>query len=585
MNAEPYGVEIRDGMHITWDAPIEMDDGLVLRADVFRPPGDGAYPVILSYGPYSKWLVFGDQFVEQWSRMCEEHPDVPNGSTNKYQSFEACDPEKFVPYGYAVVRVDSRGTGRSPGRIDPWSAEEARDFYVCIEWAAAERWSTGRVGLSGISYLAMNQWQVAELRPPHLAAMCVWEGAADYYRDMAHHGGIMCTFSRAWYEPYVVILQNGLGARGLRSGMTGDWVSGPETLDTEQLAANRNDWHRDILDNPLATDDFWTSRRPDFSKITVPLLSAGNWGGNGLHLRGNVEGFLAAASEEKWLELHGLEHWTHYYTDYGVDLQRRFFDHFLKGEDNGWLDRPRVQLQIRHPGERFVERGEDEWPLARTRWTRLYLDPASAGLSETPPAETATTRYGGLSDGVTFLAPPLEGDREITGPLAAKLFISSSTEDADLFVVFRVFGPDLKEVTFQGANDPHTPIGLGWLRASHRKLDPERTLDHRPYHAHDEIQKLVPGEVHELDIEIWPTCIVVPEGYRLALTVRGKDYEHAAGGPGARGLARMGVFTGVGPFRHDEARNRPPAIFDNEVTIHAGPGRESFLLLPVIPPD
>ena len=95
---------------------------------------------------------------------------------------------------------------------------------------------------------------------------------------------------------------------------------------------------------------------PDWSKVTVPLLSAANWGGQGLHPRGNFEGFVRAASQQKWLEVHGIEHWTHFYTDYGVALQKRFFDHFLKGEDTGWTKQPQVLLQVRHPGERFVER-------------------------------------------------------------------------------------------------------------------------------------------------------------------------------------------------------------------------------------
>src|SRR5919202_3607610 len=175
--------ETRDGMRIEWDAPIEMDDGVVLRCDVFRPVEEGAYPAILSYSPYGKWLLFGDYYVDQWTRMCAEHPDVPAGSSNRYQSFEAVDPEKFVPDGYAVVRVDSRGTGRSPGFLDVWSAREARDLYACIEWAARQAWCSGRIGLNGISYLAMNQWQVAALQPAHLAAMCVWVGAVDFERD------------------------------------------------------------------------------------------------------------------------------------------------------------------------------------------------------------------------------------------------------------------------------------------------------------------------------------------------------------------------------------------------------------------
>lgn len=580
---EIYRSEVRDGMQIDWDTPIKVDDGLILRADVFRPPGDGTWPVILSYGPYGKWLVFGEQFIEQWTRMCADHPDVPAGSTNKFQSFEVCDPEKFVPHGYAVVRVDSRGTGRSPGNIDPWSAREAQDLYHCVEWAGTQGWSNGRVGLNGISYLAMNQWQAAALRPPHLSAMCVWEGAADYYRDMAHHGGIMCTFSRAWYGPYVVMMQNGLGSNGEHSSMVDDWVSGPETLGPAELEANRSDWHSDILENPLATDEFWTSRLPDFSQIDVPLLSAANWGGQGLHPRGNFEAFQAVPSENKWLEVHGLEHWTHFYTDYGVSLQRRFFDCFLKGETAAWADQPRIQLQIRHPGEHFEERHEEEWPIARTEWSKFYLDTANLNLFPEPQENTAKVSYQGFSDGVSFLSSPVARQTEITGPIACKLFISSSTDDADIFLIVRVFAPDLSEVTFQGSNDPHTPIGLGWLRASHRKLDEKRTLDYRPYHTHDEIQKIVPGQIYELDIEIWPTSIVLPPGHRIGLSVRGCDYEHAARDPGEKGLKRMGVFTGVGPFRHDEPKNRPAGTFDNEVTLYSSPAYPAYLLLPIIP--
>jgi predicted acyl esterase len=190
--------------------------------------------------------------------------------------------------------------------------------------------------------------------------------------------------------------------------------------------------------------------------------------------------------------------------------------------------------------------------------------------------------YDALGDGVTFLTPPLAAETEITGPLAARLFVSSATTDADLFLIVRVFTPNLKEVTFQGALDPRTPIAQGWLRASHRKLDPTLTSPHRPYHTHDERQPLTPGQVYELDIEIWPTSIVVPAGCRLGLTVRGRDYEYP-GGAGA-GLGTLGaVFTGVGPFQHDDARDRPPAVFGGTVTLHAGPSRPSHVLLPVVP--
>src|ERR671922_529773 len=186
--------ETRDGMRIDWDVPITMDDGLVLRADVYRPVDDDRHPVILTYGPYGKWLHFEDLYTDQWRRMAAEHPDVVAGSSNKYQNWEVVDPEKWVPDGYACVRVDSRGAGRSPGFLDPFCPRETRDFFLCIEWAGVQAWSNGRVGLNGISYFATNQWQVGALRPPHLAALCVWGGVSDYYRELARHGGILSGF-------------------------------------------------------------------------------------------------------------------------------------------------------------------------------------------------------------------------------------------------------------------------------------------------------------------------------------------------------------------------------------------------------
>ena len=574
--------EIADGMRIDWEVPVEMDDGLVLRCDVYRPIEEGRYPVIITYGIYGKWLHFEDGYPEQWRRMVEQHPDVALGSSNKYQNWEVVDPEKWVPDGYACVRVDSRGAGRSPGYMDPFSDRETRDFYECIEWAGAQPWSNGKVGANGISYYAINQWQVACLKPPHLVAMCAWEGAADFYRDMNYHGGIYCTFTENWYQNRGRSKQHGLGERGYKSRVTGDWISGPDTLSEEELGANRCPLGTEMRAHPL-DDEYWKAKTPDWSQVKVPFLSSNNWGGQGLHPRGNCEAFMRAASKEKWLESHGIEHWTEFYTDYGVALQKKFFGHFLKGEDTGWKDQPRVLLQIRHPGEKFVERAENEWPIARTNWTKLYLHAEGHLLGEAAPEQADSAAYAGLSDGVTFVSPPLKRETEITGPLASKLWVSSETEDVDLFLVLRLFTPDFREVTFQGALDPHTPVAQGWLRASHRKLDENLTLPYRPYHAHDEVQPLTPGEIYELDVEIWPTCIVAPKGYRLALSVRGCDYVYPGGV--TQGLPNMpAVFSGVGPFRHNDPADRPPEVFGGEVTIHTGPEHPSHLLLPVIPP-
>ncbi|MFL4901659.1 CocE/NonD family hydrolase [Streptomyces sp. MMS24-I2-30] len=186
----PFRVDVVGDMTIEWDLPITADDGNVLRADVFRPTEPGNHPVVLTYGPYGKDRPFQEYQAESYQSMVAMHPETTEGTDGEYQVFELVDPGKWVPDGYVLVRVDSRGAGRSPGLLDPLSEREIRDLYDCIEWAGSRPWSNGKVGLNGISYFSMNAWLVAALQPPHLAAVVIWEGAADWYRDVTHHGGI-----------------------------------------------------------------------------------------------------------------------------------------------------------------------------------------------------------------------------------------------------------------------------------------------------------------------------------------------------------------------------------------------------------
>jgi uncharacterized protein len=585
-SAEQHRRETVDGMRIDWDLPLAMDDGIVLRADLFRPDDGAEHPVILTYGPYAKGLPFEVGYPAQWGRLVGDHPEVLEGSSARYQSWELPDPERWVPFGYACLRVDSRGAGRSPGQLDPFSPRETDDLYACIEWAGTQSWSNGRVGLAGISYYAINQWQVAGRKPPHLAAICPWEGAADWYRDMTRHGGIMSTFFANWFDQQVLVVQHGLGDRAPVNPNTGESVAGPETLSDEELAAARGPFAEEILAHPIE-GDYHRQRSADWPNIEIPILSAANWGGHGLHARGNFEGFVRSASTQKWLEVHGLEHWSTFYMDYGVELQRSFFDCFLKGEENSWKDRPPVLLQVRDV-DGFRERTETEWPLARTQWTRFYLDAHAIGLSDSPVLTPATVAYDATGRGVTFTTARFERETEVTGPLAAKLFVSSSTADADLFLVLRLFDRSGSEVVFQGMLDPHTPLALGWLRLSQRKLDPALSTEYRPYHAHDEDQPLTPGEVYEVDVEIWPTSIVVPVGYRLGLTIRGSDYEYD--GPLDKSRSTLGntfkhEMRGVGPYRHDDPRDRKPGIFGGFQTVHTGGAHSAYLLVPIIPSD
>ena len=491
--------------------------------------------------------------------MCADQPDVPTGSTNKYQIWEVVDPEKWVPDGYVCIRVDSRGAGRSPGVIDIWSLREAQDLAQCVDWAGVQPWSNGKVGLNGISYYAENQWQTAALQPKHLAAICLWEGAADFYRDMAHHGGIFCRgFVQDWSKAQVYTVQNGRGTPRLqepherRLGVgPGDAVGRttrpepPRLLRRLHLAQAR---YRRVL----AVAHAGLEQGEDAAVLGRQLGRAGPASARQFRrLRARRVGAeMARSARHRALDalLHRLRR----------RLQKKFFGHFLKGEDTGWAKQPKVLLQVRHPGEKFVERHENEWPLARTQWTKFYRP---SGRHDDVDGERRSRRapspMRASSDGVTFLTEPLEHETEITGPIAAKLWVSSATEDADLFLVVRAFTPDLKEVTFQGALDSHTPIAQGWLRCSHRKLDRKLTLPYRPYHTHDEEQKLKPGQVYEVDVEVWPTCIVLPKGYRLALSVRGTDYVFP-GEPGD-GLETLGkVWTGCAVL-HPRRSARPAA--------------------------
>jgi uncharacterized protein len=587
-------------MRTDWDVPITMDDGVVLRADVFRPDDDGRYPVIMTHGPYAKWLAFQDGFARQWASLETEHPDAVAGSSNLYQNWETIDPEKWVPDGYVVIRVDSRGAGRSPGYLDIFSPRETRDYYLCIEWAAAQPWSTGKIGLLGVSYYAINQWQVAALQPPHLTAICPWEGGSDFYRDFTRHGGILNVFVRQWYPPQVAGVQHGVGERGPRHRATGGLAAGPETLSEPDLQANRADTPALLLEHPLL-DDYYRKRSPDLEQITVPVLSSANWAHH-LHTRGNFEGYARVGSEQKWLEAHGLQHWAEFYTDYGVRLQKRFFGHFLKGEDTGWESQPPVLLQVRRVDGSFEERAEQDWPLPRTEWTKFHLDLAGgrltllrdSGLPDSGPSADGRSAPADAADGgqrsaafdargagLDFWTAPLETELEITGPAAARLTIASSVPDADVFVTLRVTDPDGRDVTFVSGQDPHGCVGFGWLRASHRETDPDRNLPWRPWHRHERQQPLTPGEPVTLDVEIWPTSVVIPAGYRLGVTISGRDFELAGDGPWP---AAFGVtMRGNGIFIHDEPADRPAALAGGTTTLLSGGDSPCYLLLPVIP--
>ena len=454
------------------DVRIPLRDGVYVVADVFRPDADGRFPVIMTMGPYSKDIHFRDwNPAVDYERLPERGP---------YMHWETVNPDWWVPQGYVAIRVDGRGTGKSPGRVRRLSNEEARDFHDAIEWSAAQPWSNGRTAVMGISYFAMNAWRVAAQRPPHLTAIVPWEGAVDTYRDAGRHGGIYSNgFNQRW-------------SRHVRSHEAGAAGDRPET--PAEAAAPPE----------LFTESAYNI--PDLSRIRIPVLSAGNWGGVGLHLRGNVEGFLGVASEHKFLEIHSGDHIVPFYSMEGRLFQKRFLDQWLHDIDTGILREPRVRLAIRRGADRYVWRYENEWPLARTKWVPFYLDGAERILRRDHQAQAAETRFSaeagapGDQARAVFAAPPFNEETEFTGPVMLKLWVSSTADDIDLFAIVRKIGRDGREVLFPGSIGAGVPATCGWLRASHRKLDPAKSTPYRPYHTHDELQKLKPGAIVPVEI-------------------------------------------------------------------------------------
>ncbi len=575
MTIENAGRGNPPGMILDRNVAVPMRDGAVLRANVFRPDAPGQFPVVMTFGPYGKDVHISQFMPEAWEYLARHQPAVLQASTCKYLAFETPDPECWVPHGYVVIRVDSRGAGKSPGKLDVNSPAEFRDFYDAIEWAAAQDWSNGRIGLLGISYFAAGQWLVASLKPPHLAAILPWQGTPDYYDGRTRQGGIFCSgFTNRWWNRSVLRNQHGNPETPLTDLVTGERNTGPASFTVEQLRANRADYYAAILEHPMK-DEWYRGRTPVYENIEVPALVVANWGGLGLHLRGTVEGFLRIASREKWLKIQAGSYFATFLRPENVALQRRFFDHYLKGADNGWEREPRVEISVRGPDDtvkRWVRGGE--WPLAGTQWTRMYLEAETRALATQTPQRAALARYEALSEGVAFATAPLDQDLQIAGPIKARLWVSSSTEDMDIFATMRAYDAQGKEATFLSATEPKAPVSQGWLRVSHRKLDAARSLEHMPMHSHDEEQRLRPEEVVEVEIPIWPASLALPAGHRLELVLQGKDFERAG---------EAGVQKGSGWFLHTDPVDRPKSRFGGTNTVHSGGDTQSYLLLPVIP--
>jgi predicted acyl esterase len=559
-------------MALDKDVAIKLSDGAILRADVYRPEPPGKYPALMTYGPYGKDSHISQFMGQGWERLKARHPEIVANSTGKHMVFERPDPEAWVPHGYVIIHVDCRGAGRSPGKLDVNSPQEFKDFAEAIEWAGEQAWCNGKVGLLGISYYAAGQWMAASYKPKHLAAILPWAGTCDFYRDRTRHGGIFVSgFVGRWWQNSVLNNQHGKADSTLTDFVNNERSTGPDSLSAEELKANRFDYIDNVRAHPLL-DDWYKPRSADLAKIDVPALVVSNWGGLGLHLRGTIQGFLGIASKDKWLKVQTGPYFATFFAPDSVALQRRFFDRYLKGIENGWEKEPRVDVTVRSPDDKVHRHAySTAWPLEGSHFVKLHLDAANRSLGWKAPSAAASASYAALSEGTTFTSEPLDRDMEIAGPLLAKLQLSCSKPDMDIFCTVLAFDPSGREINFATNFDP-IPVSQGWLRVALRNLDRKRSSSWQPVHVFDKPQPLDRGEIVEAQVEVWPTAVFLPKGSRLAVILSGQDYT---------GTGRSGSSTS-GNFLHNDPVDRPQEKYNGEHTVHSGGGRECWLQFPVI---
>ena len=532
---------------IEFDQRVRMRDGVELSADVYRPSASGRFPVILLRTPYNK--VGGGASVARFRAIAAR--------------------------GYVVVNQDVRGRGDSDGIFEPWR-REGLDGYDTIEWCAAQPWSNGKVGTTGGSYLGYDQWVAAVQQPPHLTTMIALVSPSDPFVE--DPSGVTTPMNISWYH-----FTSGHANQNMEAV---DWARIHKHLpqvDMDDAAGRHMPFWKELFKH-TKLDDWWEPCRYQnkFDKVNVPVLHISGWYddeqvGTPLNFHGMTTKRVAGVRPYQKLVMGPWPHRVNSTSKLGkVDfgksaiidmdgLQMRWFDRWLKGIDNGVDKEPKVRIFAMGANQ---WRDEQEWLLPGTQWTKYYLHSKGHANTRTRPPEAAAASYdaepGAARSCVRFTTGPREQEVEVTGPIKLKLWVSSTSDDADLFAIVRNLRPDGTEVTFPGpqpSDESAVAVAYGWLRLSHRKLDPERSTPYRPYHTHDEIQKVHPGEVVPVEIEILPTSAIFERGHRLVIEV------------GARDDARS--F-----FQHDDPRDR---IERGTVSLHTGGRFDSHVLLPIIP--
>ncbi|MFJ8748762.1 CocE/NonD family hydrolase [Streptomyces sp. NPDC102441] len=525
------------------DVPVTLRDGVTIHIDVFRPAGSERVPVIVAWSPYGKGQGTSASVMGIFGMV-----GLDNAGVSGLEKFEGPDPAYWCARGYAICNPDIRGVAHSEGDSVVWDRQEGRDCYDLVEWLGIQDWCTGKVAMSGTSYLAVSQWFTAAEQPPHLAAINPWEGVSDVYRDLVLRGGMPDTgFARQLQDNSYY----GLGQK-------------------EDILAEAEQ-------RPLM-DGLWENKIPAFDKINVPAYVVASYS-NTLHTAGTFRAWRRMASEDKWLRIHNSQEWPDYYEEANVEDLRRFFDHTLKGEDNGWEQTPRVRYSVLDlQGGDQVNVPADQFPPADVTLTKYYLDGRTRTLATEAPTAEAEAGYAVAAnpDVVSFVAR-FAGDTTLVGYPKAHLWVEAEgADDMDLFVLVQKLdaqgtplqaftalnrGALAQDVTERGASILRYKGSDGRLRVSMRHLDKALATDEVPAHSFDRVEKLSPGEVVDVEIDLLPVGLTFQAGEQLRFVVSSRSL---------LGTMMPGIREYTTPHggRH---------------IIHTGGDRASYLQLPVKP--
>ena len=510
------------------DVPVKLRDGTTIYTDILRPNTEEKVPAIVAWSPYGKNGTGGFSLSLFPGKL-------GISGLSGLQKWEGPDPAYWCKHGYAVCHPDTRGAFKSEGDTIYWGTQDGRDGCDFVEWLTQQEWCSGKVGLTGNSWLAISQWYIAAEQPKGLAAIAPWEGHSDLYRDDVMRGGIPST----GFNEYVNMLL--FGSAGI-----------------EDLTAMTHKY-------PLF-NSFWEDRRAAFEKVEVPAYIVGSYT-NTVHVQGTFRAWESIASEEKWFRIHDEMEWTDYYNPASTEDLRKFFDHYLKGMDNGWENTPRIRASILGLGGADVaNRVVDAFPPTDAVNTKWYLQANRNLLCETNAAQPSDVTY--VSDnGKDKVSFTYEFDRDaaILGYGRLKLWIEAlDADDTDVYVQVEKLGTDGKVKTAtvvkpesKGLTALYNILPMGAmhysgpgarLRASLRHVDEDKSTVREVYHTFDRVEKLKKDEAVPLILNLGPAGIHFRKGEKLRLTIAG--YELGGGlmpgmkGPETHNKGRIAIKTG-----------------------------------------